>query len=246
MLSKLFGLIQYNRDWMPYLYSKYKSLEPDNLLTFRLRNGQTVVLRSDARFILNEIFLDRVYDLPGVKFSSCLSILDIGANMGIYALYAASKAPQATIHCFEPNSQNFAILERNINQNRIRAKAHKMAVSKSCGVGHLQVDTTSVEYALGDASDTTELVDCVDLEKVFEMCGVDTFDFVKMDIEGAEREIFNNSSDDLILRFKALAIEWHHSQEELESLAERFRKLGFNAQPLLLQGHISYLMAQQT
>lgn len=245
MLNKLFGLIGYNRDWLAYLYCKYQSLQPDKLLSFRLRNGQTVALRADARFILNEIFLDKVYDFPGLKLSTCLSILDIGANMGVYSLYAAAKAPQASLYCFEPNAENFAILEQNIQQNNIRAKAYKMAVSSRCEIGHLQINRTSVEYALGAASDTTESVECVDLEKVFELCGVESFDFLKMDIEGAEREIFNNSSDDLLRRFKALAIEWHHSWEELEILAKRFRQLGFIVQPELLHGHIRYLMAKQ-
>ncbi len=245
MLSKLFGLIKYNHDWMFYLQSKYKSLEPDKLLTFRLRNGQSVTLRADARFILNEIFLDSAYDIPGVNFSACKSILDIGANMGIYTLYAAAKAPQSSLYCFEPNTQNFAILEQNIRKNNISAKAYKLAVSDTCQMGHLQVDKSSVEYRLGASSATSELVECVDLEEVFKLTGVATFDFMKMDIEGAEREIFNNSSDALLLRFKALAIEWHHSWEELENLAERFRKLGFIAQPELVQGHIRYLMARQ-
>lgn len=204
-----------------------------------------MTLRADARFTLNEIFIDRVYDAYGIDYSSLQNILDIGANMGIYALYAASKAPQATIHCFEPCAENFEILSSNISTNAIHAKPYKLAVSNMCGVGHLEKDTSSVEYSLGEAKPTSEEVECIDLSKVFELSKVDTFDFMKMDIEGAEREVFNSSADHLLTRIKALAIEWHHSWEELESLAERFRRLGFTANPMILQGHIRYLVAKQ-
>lgn len=245
MLKRLIELIAYNRDWASYIYCKYQKLNPDQLVSFRLRNGQTVAIRADARFILNEIFLDRVYDIAGVDYSTCRSILDIGANMGVYTLYAASRAPQASIYCFEPSSENFSILERNCKTNGIRAKIFQAAVSGSSGVGHLVTDRSSVEYALGEASQMSEQVECFDLKKVFETTGEASFDFVKMDVEGAEREILNNCPDELLVKLKALAIEWHHGWNELELLADRFKSLGFKAQPIKLQGQISYLIANQ-
>lgn len=42
-----------------------------------------------------------------------LTILDIGANVGSFALWASLRWPGSTIHCFEPNPGTFAYLKRN-------------------------------------------------------------------------------------------------------------------------------------
>lgn len=244
MLGRIYRLARYNRDWARYLWGKYRPPRNDELLTFRLRNGQTVTLKAEVRFLLNEIYLDRVYDVPGVDFPTCRSILDLGANMGVFALYAAARAPGATVYCLEPAAQSFAILERNIRQNNVQAKLFRLAVAATCGAGHLSVVGTSAGYALGPAGPGMEQVECVDLEKVFELTGVEAFDFVKMDVEGAERDILTRCSDELLSRINALVIEWHHSWEELEALAERLRTIGFLAEPRLLD-QIQYLWARQ-
>src|SRR5688572_22209674 len=104
MIAKLLSMARYNRDWASYLWHKYLPGRPDEMLTFRLRSGRSVTLKSEIRFILNEIFLDRVYDVPDVDLANCRTILDLGANVGVFALYAADRAPQADVYCFEPSS----------------------------------------------------------------------------------------------------------------------------------------------
>jgi len=230
MIAKVFKMAQYNRDWARYLLHKYVPGRPDELLTFRLRSGKSVTLKAETRFILNEIFLDRVYDVPGVNLADCKSILDIGANMGVFALYAADRAPRADIHCFEPSSKNSAILQKNIFDNKVRAKLYLLAVAPTCGTGYLSLTGTAQEYSLGAIGPSTEQVECVDLRKVFELTAVENFDFVKIDIEGAERDIINQCPDVLLSRIRALSLEWHHSWEELGALVERFRKMGFGAE----------------
>jgi FkbM family methyltransferase len=46
-----------------------------------------------------------------------LTILDIGANVGSFALWASLRWPDSTIHCFEPNPGTFAYLQRNTAAN---------------------------------------------------------------------------------------------------------------------------------
>jgi FkbM family methyltransferase len=176
-------------------------------------------------------------------------VLDLGANVGIFGLYAASRAPKAAIHCYEPESTNFAILERNLAQAGGRARAYKMAVSAESGTGFLDIHGGSTEFALSSngsgGANGSERVECVDLDRVFELAGVDEFDFVKMDIEGAERDILAASSDAQLRRMRALSLEWHHPRAELETLAERFRRLGFRAEIEIVDGHVTYLKARQ-
>ena len=61
------------------------------------------------------------------------TIIDIGANMGSFAVYAALTCPNAIIYCFEPEKQNFEILKKNIAINSLepRVRAFQCAVASS-------------------------------------------------------------------------------------------------------------------
>ncbi|MDX2201128.1 MAG: FkbM family methyltransferase [Hyphomicrobiaceae bacterium] len=46
-----------------------------------------------------------------------LTILDIGANVGFFALWATLRWPGSTLHCYEANPGTFPYLERNTRRN---------------------------------------------------------------------------------------------------------------------------------
>jgi FkbM family methyltransferase len=236
-------LVKYNRDWLKYILCRYKWMQDGDVVTFQLRNGQNIQLFSDGRFVLNEIYLDRVYDIPGVDFKQCRSVLDLGANIGVFALYVASRSPQTEVYCFEPYPRNFELLTRNLTTNRVPGRAFQFAVAAHCGTGYLELGS-SVEHALSKSGSDGTKVECVDLKRVFDLAGVERFDFVKMDIEGAESEIFKRCTDDQLRRMGALAIEWHHSVSELQTVGERLQNIGFEVKIEVLPGNIRYLKAR--
>jgi FkbM family methyltransferase len=225
MLKRLRAVRQYNRDWLKYALCRYR--RSDTVVHFRLRNGQTVTTVADAAFVLNEIFLDRTYDVPGVDWRECRSILDLGANVGAFALYVTSRAPNATIYCFEPALKAFRMLESNLASNHLPARAFQLAVSGSNCAGHLQLDSQSTARSLGDSG---EEVQCINLSGAFALAQVERFDFVKMDVEGAELQILNGCTDEQLRRIGALAAEWHHSAGELSAIVARLRRIGFEAE----------------
>ena len=85
-----------------------------------------IEMPADGRFVLNEIFLGRVYDVDGLDFSKIRNVLDLGANVGTFAIYVCSRAPQATLHCFEPSKVNFDRLHANLTTNNARRKRTNM------------------------------------------------------------------------------------------------------------------------
>src|SRR5262249_42715862 len=66
------------------------------------------------------------------------------------------------------------------------AKAYRLAMATSCGTGYSQLKSSG-EHSLGKATGASETVECVDLDRVLLMTGVDNFDFVKIDNEGPDR-----------------------------------------------------------
>lgn len=244
-LARLPRVAAYNRDWHKY-FQAFAGADKGSIETFRLRNGQILELKPDARFILNEIYLDRVYDLPGTAYSQLTHVLDLGANVGVYAAFVCAQNPDARIYCFEPASNNYQILARNVQRNQINATLYQAAVSVEAGDGFLSQQMSSVEYTLVESPDThTEQVRCVGLDQVFTLCGVERFDLIKIDIEGHEKILLENASDEWLLRFDRMIVEWHYSWRELETLMQRLQALGFRAEQVSPEENMKFLRASQ-
>jgi FkbM family methyltransferase len=226
-LATVYRTARYNRDWLRYAWGRLASVGDDRLLTFRLRNGQRMTLLGSTRETLNEIYLHRVYDIPGVDFRKLEQVFDFGANMGVFALYVAARAPTARIACFEPASENLSLLEQNLSFNRVRAHAYRMAISSACGPRRFSLAGNAAQHALGGGGGAYEMVDCADLAKVFSLTGADVCDFLKMDIEGEELDLLLRTPLDLLRRIRAMAIEWHHPRERLAEVRSRLERAGF-------------------
>jgi FkbM family methyltransferase len=114
-------------------------------------------------------------------------VLDVGANLGLYAVHAAAHArPGARIHCFEPVPANLQRLRRNLAANGAEATVHAVAVGAASGsldlyLARHNVGTHSASADLsGGATRVTVPMTTVD-EAAAELPRVDV---LKIDIEG--------------------------------------------------------------
>ena len=144
-ILRLYNIASYNRDWLKFI-APFAPKGSSRTECFRLRNGQALHVPRDARFILNEIYLDKVYDVPGIEPARLRHVLDLGANVGLFATYIASLNPQTTIYCFEPAKSNFEDLQLNVDRNRVNARLFPAAVSNQEGRGFLSHRGSSVEF----------------------------------------------------------------------------------------------------
>lgn len=91
--------------------------------------------------------------LDSISSNDCL--WDVGANVGLYSIYAA-KFRKCRVYAFEPESQNFALLVENIDLNRVGENCQPacIAVSEKSGLGILRVRyvTKGGAYNLFDSS----------------------------------------------------------------------------------------------
>lgn len=142
-------------------------------------------------------------------------ILDIGANIGIYTVEAASKFPNAQIHLFEPSPTNFEILQSRFIDNP-NLHLNNLAISNVAGVSHLYTD----EYGSGLASltkrklehfdilyDKYESVTKIRLEQYWNnILHRSVIDILKIDIEGHELEALESLGEGIayvkILQFE--------------------------------------------
>jgi FkbM family methyltransferase len=245
ILQDILGTVTLTRDWPTFVFNRLIGAN-GKFTTFRLRNGQVVRIGNDQAFVLNEIYRERVYDVPGVDLAACRTIVDLGANVGVFALYAAAKAPNATIHCFEPATTTFAALQGNIRTNRLNAVAHRAAISTSCGSAQFYHAGTAAEWSLNSGSDViSEEIDCIDLDRLFDLVHHEEIDFLKMDVEGAEIDVLGRAGDEQLRLVGALSVEWHHPMETLVPFLDRLRQIGFDADVQVVDGNVRYLKAKQ-
>lgn len=122
-------------------------------------------------------------------------IIDGGANIGIAAIYFATKFPNAKVIAIEPEPSNFALLEKNTkpypNITAIRA-----ALWKENGEVPL-VDPGQGQWSFQTRSDgPNEIgkVPALTVDEVMRSFGASTIDVLKLDVEGAEKEIFEHAS----------------------------------------------------
>lgn len=145
------------------------------------------------------------------------TFLDVGANEGYFSVIAAKLVgPNGRVVCVEPQRRIRAILEKNLELNHVtNTRIVDAAISDSCGAAtlHISPDTNTGSTALRQSTvypTRREQVDTITLSKLFDTCGLEQVDLMKLDIEGFEYEAILGSPDLFReQRIRALALELH-------------------------------------
>jgi FkbM family methyltransferase len=172
---------------------------------------------------LNEIFIEEVYKqrLPPNPF-----IIDCGANIGLSIIYLKRMFPDAEIIAFEPDEENFNLLQKNIKSFDYKnIKALKEAV---------WIENTTLQFAgegsmssriHAEVSNHTVPVKAIRLKDFLDR----PVDFLKIDIEGAEFQVLMDIADQLKY-INNLFLEYHgafHQNNELTKIFSLLVDNGF-------------------
>ena len=156
-----------------------------------------------------QVFIDGEYDIPGIRQEPGF-ILDAGANIGCASIFFARRYPSATIWAIEPERSNFAILSENA-ATRKRIVPVEGAVWKTDGEVAI-VNPTDDKWAFrvqSNCGGNRTTVKAFSIPSIMEMAGVEHIDILKLDIEGAEKEILEFSSTRWMHRVSTIIIELH-------------------------------------
>jgi FkbM family methyltransferase len=129
-------------------------------------------------------------------------ILDAGANIGLSAVYFANQFPQATIIAVEPEQSNFSLLRANTasypNIIPIRAALWNknelislIAPPRSKEWEKWGFQTQSLEEK--NTKEICDKIPAITVEKIMRDYQIEFVDILKIDVEGAEKEVFENS-----------------------------------------------------
>jgi FkbM family methyltransferase len=115
---------------------------------------------------------------------------DIGANVGYYARLMSPRAEH--VYAFEPDPDNFALLQRNC-RNFPNITPLNMAVGETTGtVDFFKVPNSAMRHSLIDEGGGTQkiLVTCTSLDDFVREKGIAHVSLIKIDVEGAEEQVF--------------------------------------------------------
>ena len=147
------------------------------------------------------------FDLPFVP----RVIVDAGANIGVTSAWFATKYPDAKIIAVEAEKSNFDLLARNVRDYRSIVPVHAALWNRD---GHIVVaQPDSVAGASGNWAFITrddgegERIRAVTLGTLMKELNIPAIDLAKIDIEGAEQEVFEDTR--WLNGLKALMIELH-------------------------------------
>lgn len=158
-------------------------------------------------------------------------IIDCGANIGLTSLLLTHQFKDAKIFAVEPDEGNFLQLLKNIKtqsniiglKRAIWSENLKLSIDKSFGDGKDWSIRT-----LQSTKENQQEVDTITISEIVANSDYEQIDFLKIDIEGAEGEIFKNSETSGFLKFtNCIAIEIHDEFVDRQHIYTILKNYGF-------------------
>lgn len=213
MTSKLLFYAQFFPLKEAYAFYKYGKRLKDTTLHFSMAR-HPIHLRGivSDREIFAQIFIQQQY-----KFfipTAPATILDLGANVGLASVYFANLFPEAIILALEPEKANYEQACKNLApykkvsvlQAAVWYKPGQLSVyDKGHGEAAFMVEEPGYEQAQKPLSQ----VPAYTIPQLAEKLGTSSIDLIKMDVEGAEKELFENNADEWLPHTKMLVVETH-------------------------------------
>ena len=221
------------KNWIYFFLSRFGREEG----ILYLRNGCKFKfrVRKGDRAAINEVFLLHSYGMRTRKFAIGEEdiVLDIGAHIGSFTIYAARKCKNGRIYAVEPVKDNFDLLCENIRLNNL---SNVIPINAALGASETQkqifLNDLITASLVWQSTGKTEWVKVITLDTLFNDHHLDRIDFLKMDCEGSEFDILMNANKETIGKIFRIALEFHNigPSKNAVALSNFLRELGFQVQ----------------
>jgi FkbM family methyltransferase len=194
-------------------YRKIKSGNLSNLQTNNLAHSFGLRNNPYDYATFEEVILKEAYNIP-LGFEPTY-IIDGGGNIGLTACFFATKFPQATIVTIEPDTENYNLLQLN-------CKSYANIHTLPCGIWksdtHLKIENIDVGNNAFTVTETSETADgtikAITVSSVMQQFNMPHIDVLKLDIEGSEKEVFEENFEKWLPLTKVLIIELHDEMKK--------------------------------
>ncbi len=194
-------------------YRKLKSGKLSNLSIDNLSHPFCIRNNPFDYATFEEVLLNETYkiNLP----SNPQYIIDGGGNIGLTACFFATQYPNATVVSIEPDADNFKVLNSNCSQySNIRAMQNGIwKKNTNLKIENSQVGNNAFTVVETDV-ETSDVLKAITITHIMELNGMPHIDVLKLDIEGSEKEVFEENFDQWLPKTKVLIIELHDKMKK--------------------------------
>jgi FkbM family methyltransferase len=179
--------------------------------------GKPLVIRTGTSdvSVFQAVFLEDDFDLSFLHLKPKL-ILDLGANVGYTSIFFAHTYPQSRVFAVEPEESNFKVLKENaapyenivLFQAAIWNKRTKLQITNS------NAEKCGFQVSESKNKPVSSTVDALTIDELLAEANSNEIDILKVDIEGAEIELFSSNFENWLGKSNVIMIELH----------DRFRK----------------------
>jgi len=231
-LSTPFKVIRTIKNW-PVFFADRAGLLRRDYVVYVSRGGVRCKTRSKTSdaVTLNMVWVHGFYTPDGYGIEEDDVIVDVGAHIGTFSVMASNIANHGRVYAFEPEPENFSMLEDNIDINRLEnVAAFNLAVSGNSGEREFFVSEDNVDHSLHFKGGKKTRVKTITLKKFMKVNKIDRIDFLKMDCEGVEYEILFKSPDSVLKNIRKISMEYHDidGERSMTSLKRFLEKKGFS------------------
>jgi FkbM family methyltransferase len=187
---------------------------------------------------INKGFEYRTIDQMKSLVKEGFTVLDIGANVGIYSIFLSKLVGESgKIYAFEPDPLTAAILKENLTLNNCKNvivsqialsdSNSKVTLQKPDGVG----DAFNYIQKLDSDDKNTVGITAIRLDDFLKQNNIPKVDFIKIDIEGAEllcllgaEELLSSSSNPIVITecYEPFLQRFNHRISDLISFLAKF------------------------
>ena len=162
---------------------------------------------------------------------------DVGANIGVYSIYAALRKPKAIVCAFEPEYSNLHQLKQNILENTLtrNISPFSIALDDKTGISQLHIQDTTPGAAkhtvsthdlanthTGEEVVWKEGVATMTLDEFIKLSGIKP-NIIKIDVDGTEKAILKGGQKTFSsLDLRSVYIEMDKDQIECEDILTNY------------------------
>jgi FkbM family methyltransferase len=158
-------------------------------------------------FVCQQILINRKYDVQDNKLPKV--IVDAGANIGCASIWFANKYPNAKVIAIEAQAENFKLLKENVFPYKNIIPIYAALWSKddiSLSI-ELEYGKGFDGFTVHESNDNTS-VKTITIRKIMRDFNLEHIDILKIDIEGAEKEVFEESKE-WVYKIGTILVELH-------------------------------------
>ncbi len=184
---------------------------------------------SHDMFTVNEVFCREDYAAgPDLR-----TVVDVGSNIGISALYFLTRNPDSHCFLYEPVPRNVQRLRENLAGLEERFELTESAVAVTAGTAGFGVEDSGRYGGIGVVTGQTIEVTCLGINDVLQRAleAAPRIDVLKIDTEGTELEILGGVRPDLLARVRTVYLE---TESRSPAVPEAF-DAGFRNDTLVLR-----------